>query len=294
MAYGDAPRALRVTPWARQADEWAVVLEAAGIPHRLRPVDGGWAIVVEPDDAARAEAALADYERENREPRPDITRLPESPPRRTWLGVGVALALIAAHAVTGPRAAGSVWFERGSADAARILAGEAWRTVTALTLHADLVHVLGNALACVLLVTAVAQWIGPGAGLWLVLLSGVLGNALTALAHGAHHISVGASTSTFGAVGLLAARQLVAPAPHRPGARRRRWVVIVASLLILAMLGTAEGADVLAHVFGLAAGAALGLATALAAPRPPAAATQRLLAVTAVAAVFAAWALAFW
>ena len=49
----------------------------------------------------------------------------------------VALLLIGFFAITGPRAARSAWFEHGSADATRMMAGEWWRAITALTLHAD-------------------------------------------------------------------------------------------------------------------------------------------------------------
>src|SRR5207249_906367 len=79
----------------------------------------------------------------------------------------------------------SEWFQHGEADATRMMAGEWWRAVTALTLHADAPHLLGNALAGALLVTAVCQQLGPGVGLWLVLLAGAGGNALTAAVHGA-------------------------------------------------------------------------------------------------------------
>src|SRR5437016_9452621 len=107
--------------------------------------------------------------------------------------------LIGFFAVTGPRTRHSAWFARGSAATDRIVAGEWWRTVTALTLHADASHLLGNAAASVVLVGAVSRELGPGLGLWLVLLAGAGGNALTAVAHSAHHASVGASTAIFGA-----------------------------------------------------------------------------------------------
>lgn len=57
-------------------------------------------------------------------------------------------------AVTGTRANRSAWFERGSAETGRIVAGEWRRTITALTLHADVPHVVGNAAASVVLVGA--------------------------------------------------------------------------------------------------------------------------------------------
>src|SRR4029434_6936970 len=162
-------------------------------------------------------------------------------------GAIVALLLVGFFAITGPRAGRSVWFERGSADAARLMAGEWWRTITALTLHADVPHLLGNALGTVILHTAVCWNLGRGVGLWLVLLAGAGGNALTAVAHRADHISVGASTATFGAIGILVALRIIV---GRTGpARRKWWVVVAAGLALLALLRTGPPADLLSHLF---------------------------------------------
>jgi membrane associated rhomboid family serine protease len=73
-------------------------------------------------------------------------------------------------AVTGPPAAGPRWFEQGAASARHIVSGEPRRAATALTLHADAVHVAGNAIATALLLPAIVQRLGVGCGLWLVLL----------------------------------------------------------------------------------------------------------------------------
>jgi len=43
--------AVRVTPSRQRADEWAVVLAAAGTPHWLRRRLDGWVVIVPPDDA---------------------------------------------------------------------------------------------------------------------------------------------------------------------------------------------------------------------------------------------------
>ena len=40
--------AVRVTPSRQRADEWAVVLAAAGTPHWLRRRLDGWAVIVPP------------------------------------------------------------------------------------------------------------------------------------------------------------------------------------------------------------------------------------------------------
>jgi hypothetical protein len=88
----------------------------------------------------RASQALATYDQENR----DDTALDASLRLygETWIGALIAALLVSFFAVTGPREPGAIWFDRGSASAQQILAGEVWRTVTALTLHADLAHVV--------------------------------------------------------------------------------------------------------------------------------------------------------
>lgn len=279
---------IAATPSAELGEEWALVLTATGIDHRLDPTPAGWTLLVRAADADRAAAELTDYEAE----RPSLTPIAGDviPAGGPWLGAAMAGLLVGFFAITGPWARRSVWFEGGAAASALILDGEPWRVVTALTLHADLAHVLGNALACLVLVTAVGRALGPGVGLWLVLLTGVCGNALAAIAHGPLHVSVGASTSTFGALGILAALQVTGW--HRPTTSRRAWVVGTASLLLLALLGAADRTDVLAHAFGLAAGGALGLVAAIALPHPPGRRWQGWLLLAAVTAVIASWTLA--
>ena len=76
------------------------------------------------------------------------------------------------------------WFERGSADAQRMPQGEFWRTVTALTLHADIAHALSNSIAAALFLSAVFSIMGGGFGGALVLLAGAGGNLANAFLHG--------------------------------------------------------------------------------------------------------------
>jgi membrane associated rhomboid family serine protease len=284
--------AVRVTSNRREADEWAVVLAAAGIPHWLRQRLDGWALIVPPDDAATALQALAAYDQESA----GEGALAPTPPARplTITGAVVALLLVGFFAITGPRAGRSAWFEQGSADAGRMMAGEWWRAVTALTLHADVPHLAGNAVALVVLMTAACWHLGPGLGAWLLLLAGAAGNLLTAAVHGGGHSSVGASTAVFAAVGILAAHRVVTPARVGAGlGARKRWVVVAAALALLAMLGTGPHADVLAHLFGFAAGGGLGLLTALTRRHELSGPVQWLLLAGAGGAVAGAWRLAF-
>jgi membrane associated rhomboid family serine protease len=85
---------------------------------------------------------------------------------------------------------------------------------------------------------------------------------LSAEVHGAPYGSVGASTGIFGAIGALAALQMVR---RRRGIRTsawRVWAPIAAGLGLLGFLGTSPNADLLAHVFGFGVGALLGLIAA--------------------------------
>ncbi len=284
--------AVRVAPDRERADEWAVVLAATNIPHRVRRRLDGWALIVPASDITAALETLDAYDRENagEEARRRDAAPPSSPP--TMVGVYVALVLIGLFAITGSRADHSEWFQHGSADATRMMAGEWWRAVTALTLHADAPHLLGNALASALLVTAVCQQLGPGVGLWLLLLAGAGGNALTATVHGPGHVSVGASTAIFGAVGILAGLRVVTPG--RVGSTPRKWwIVAAAALALLALLGTGPTSDLLAHLFGLLVGGGLGLVAAFTIRGLPTAPVQWLLVVAAGTAVAGAWRLAF-
>jgi membrane associated rhomboid family serine protease len=277
---------VRVARTSAQADEWALVLTAAGIAHAVAGHDDGWSVLVFAEDVHRAQEALAAYDRENVERVP-----PPEPPPYPWMsGVTAALLLLAIFSMTGPPSAGSSWFERGAAAAARVIGDEPWRAVTALTLHASTVHVLGNAVATAVLLPPLVQRLGLGVALCLLLFSGALGNVLSALVHDPRHVAVGASTATFGAIGALGAlRLLPSPAGTRP---RHGWVVLAATLLLLAMLGTAPEADVIAHALGLVAGGALGVAAGVVVRQPPRAPVQWALVVLAVLVVTGAWALA--
>lgn len=274
---------IRVAPTSSQADEWALVLTAAGIPNAVEPDAAGWAVLAAADDSVRAHAALAAYDEERRaEPARPLEPYP-------WMsGIALGLLLLWLFSVTGTPS-GSRWFEPGAAAAGRIVAGEIWRAVTALTLHADMVHVAGNALAAAVLFPPLVQRFGAGAALLLLLLVGALGNVLAAMTHDARHHAVGASTAIFGAVGVLVALQLV---PGEAPTSRKRWTAPVAGVLLLAILGASRGADLTAHAFGFAAGVVLGFATGIGLRRRPGPAVQWMLGALAALVVAACWRLA--
>jgi membrane associated rhomboid family serine protease len=283
--------AIRATGSATEADEWALVLAAAGIPHRVETDGAGWTLLVPASEAPRAHGALDAYDEEARR-EPDAALAEPASRHVSWaVGVAAGALLLAFFALTGGPAAGSRWFERGAASARRMVSGEPWRAVTALTLHVDAVHVAGNAVATVVLLPAVVQRVGPGCGVWLVLLAGAGANLLGAMAHDPRHVAVGASTATFGAIGILAALRLL-PSSAPATMRWKPWMVLVTSLLLLAMLGAGRGSDVLGHALGLLSGGALGLAAGTALRRPLGPSVQWTLVALAALAIVGCWRLA--
>jgi membrane associated rhomboid family serine protease len=257
----------------------------------------GFVLSVPIDEAERAAGVISAYESEKRdyESRREQEAQREPEPIAAGSGpaaVAVSAALMLFFFLTGPRNPAVIWFERGSADAERILLGELWRTVTALTLHADVAHVLANALVGAVFLSAVCGALGAGVGCALVLLSGAGGNLANALFQSSHHVSVGASTAVFGAVGLLSGLA-VARRRRQQSLRRHAWVPIGAGLAILAMLGTTGArVDLWAHLFGLLVGGVLGIPVGFALRRPPGPLTQWILGGTAFMAVLYCWGLA--
>jgi rhomboid protease GluP len=254
----------------------SVVLDAMGIAHEVEPTsEGRWALVVDDLDAPAAEAALAAWEAEN-PPAPAEPARPD--PGGSLAGVVAGLAIVAFAFLAGLGPTGSL-FERGSADAARMLRGEWWRAVTALTLHADLAHVAANAVALGIFLGAVARRLGPALATWLALAAGVAGNVLTALVLRGGHVSIGASTAVFGALGTLSALQVP---------RRSAWLTLGVGVALLGLLGTSARADLLAHLLGFAVGVAEGLAVRRMTP-PRRSVLQPAIALLAFAPVALAW-----
>jgi rhomboid protease GluP len=262
---------VRIAADARQAEGWSFVLEALGIAHRLTATDAGIALAVAPGVAAKATAALAEADREAAEPPAPEPPAPDSGP--SSVGMVVATALVSFFFVTGARGE-SRWFGAGSAVAELIVHGAWWRAVTALTLHANLGHVAGNAAALIIFVSALGRWLGPGMASLLVLFTGTAGNLINAYVHGSHHDSIGASTAAFGALGLMGGLQFVRRFRWKVMDRRRRALTALAATLgMFAMIGGAvdlrdpsplipRDIDVTAHAAGLAVGLVTGLLVA--------------------------------
>lgn len=296
------------SPDRETVQEHALVLQAVGVPALTAHGAGGHVLIVRLADAERARAELAKFVGENRGwPPPRIVPEPVS----TGIAAAALYAalLVAAFVAQRQESYGFDWWASGRADAALIQGGAWWRSVTALCLHADALHLAGNLVFGALFGVMLAQSVGSGAAWWTFVITGALGNWVNATLQSPSHVSVGASTAVFGMLGAQVAFDRLRRA-HLHHDALRRWAPIVMGLALLAWLGGGDrGAgpddvarklgdfdeairriDVGAHVAGFVAGLGIG---ALLGWRPPkrlaSSRVQGALAAAAAAVVVAAW-----
>lgn len=240
----------------KDADLCSLVLRASFIPHRVIGRGKGFSVLVGEHNYEDARRTMEQYFAENRT---DRAVPAEEPPEAAhgYAGVWIAVILGAIHFyVYNTGFARDVWDKFG-ASASRINHGEWFRVVTALTLHADWTHIAGNMAGMAVFGTAVAQVSGWGAGFLMILLGGALGNLVNAFMHTDAHLSIGASTAVFGAVGILSAYQFVRKR-KREKRRSRAWLPVLGGIALLGLLGGGPHVDLGAHLFGFLAGLAVG------------------------------------
>jgi membrane associated rhomboid family serine protease len=241
----------------RRCAELALVLSARGLEHMKSRSLEGWHLSVPAASAAIAAAELAAYRAENAR-LIGQRRLPEV--GRGWPAVAVyCLTLMALYLCVRQNVLALDWYGAGRLQAGKVVMGEWWRTVTALTVHVDLDHLAGNVAFGAFFGYFVGRYLGPGVG-WLAILgSATLANVLNALVQSPQHRSIGASTAVFAALGLLTAytwrRGFLKETPWRA-----RIAPIIAGLGLLAFTGTGgENTDLFAHLAGFVCGFGAGL-----------------------------------
>jgi len=246
----------------QQAEQWSFVLRAVNIPSIIEFEQHSWVVKVSPVHAKRALQEIAAFVEEENDwpPNRPALKVPKlvlskyQPPTILMMG-----ALVIFYLFTGPWSLKSAWFINGAVSGRQILEnGEWWRLVTALTLHADVVHIFGNVLIGSVLVHFLCRLLGNGLGWFLILVSGILGNFLNVFLRGYMHNSVGFSTAIFGTIGILAGYRAVR---RRTTTAREILLPLAAGGGLLALLGTGgQRTDLGAHFFGLLVGIALGAA----------------------------------
>jgi len=276
-----------------QAKSWALVLDSRSIPCRITCDESGWQLLVPEQHLATARAELRLFEESNRNwpPPPPTTRILLE---NTLPTISILILLATFHNLTQlgislPGHGIADLHDLGAVHGVAIRAGQWWRLVTALTLHADFTHLLGNLTIGGALIILLCRELGSGLAWSLLLGAGILGNLANAWVQSPDHRSLGASTAVFGAVGIFSAISMLR---RRKQLLRGLFAAVAAGLALLTLLGS-EGkqTDLGAHLFGFAFGVLLGLAAELLldGQARPGRRLNTLLALAAVAVVAAAW-----
>ena len=266
MTAGDG-RTLAVVgsyPTRTEAYERSLVVAAMEAPHWALRREEEFALCVELARAAEVAEELARFEAEQAEraERPAVPASAEGAAGYSTISLFVCCWILCglyAIEVAGPE----WWLERGTASSRAIMGGQWWRTITALTLHADLGHLGANLAAGLVYAAFLLPILGSGWTWLFIVLAGGAGNWLNAWGHQeTEHLSIGASTAVFAALGMLVAAQCAMRTLALRQVRAREFLLPVgAGLGLLAYLGVGDQqTDYMAHFFGLLAGVPFGVA----------------------------------
>lgn len=251
-------------PSLREAQEYALVVLAMNRECWIFPDAGQFALHAPSAEVPGIRREFALYESEQSE-RPVRVEPPVFP-------AGIELALMWALSLL------VVFWWQGrdpslaerfcNSSQALVEGGQWWRAFTSLFLHADAGHLLSNigigGIFCVMVAHTVGAWRG-----WaLILAGGMLGNLLNAWArYPGTFESLGASTATFAAVGVLTGvATLRAWRFHSLRELRPLLVPLLTGLIVLGWYGSggdgpdAGRVDVAGHVVGWTSGLLLGAA----------------------------------
>ncbi len=239
------------------AQNFSLVLDAVGIGHRLVGTNNRFRIEVPEPLADPARLAIQRYQAENAIPPIEPATRRHRPVPLPLSGAGVALILFAVHLAVAGSQTPQDYHRVFGADARLIMEGQLYRCATALVMHADATHIAANMAGVALFGTALCTITGTGMGWLMILACGILGNFMTAWAYGRHHLSVGASTAIFGALGMLCGIQAITA--MRTGKGWKQVMLIAgAGGALLAFLGAGTQSDIGAHLFGWGTGVLIG------------------------------------
>jgi membrane associated rhomboid family serine protease len=261
-------------PSLAEAREHSLVVLAMNLECWIFPGGDRYAVHAEPEQVPVIRREFELYQAEQAERRERVD--PPVFPAGMQLAVTWALVLLAVFLWQGRDPQITEQFLNSSR--AMVSGGEWWRPFTALFLHGDAGHLLGNVFLGGIFCIMVSHSIGAWRGWALILAAGTLGNAVNAwLRFPADFTSLGASTATFGAVGVLVGTASVRAWRSRSYRELRPVLVpLVIGLVLLGWYGTGGEAatsgesntDVAGHFAGWASGVLLAGAAAAFPDRP--------------------------
>jgi membrane associated rhomboid family serine protease len=280
-----------------EARERGLVVAARELPHWIERDGDVWVLMVEAGAQDEVMRELAAFESEE-QARPKTVRTVFPTGKVPTLSLYVAAWVLGTFFFL-QQWMGQNWTDRGASDSEAVLRGEWWRTLTALTLHADLSHLGANLMTGLLFAAFALPRFGTGVTWMAIVLSGALGNAANAWGYrGGWHGTIGASTACFGALGILMGAEICTR--WREPASRSWWQMVLplgAGLGLLAFFGVGDegqNVDFMAHAAGFVVGGMEGvLLEAVRIKQPISGRMQLGMAWGALGLVVVAWVLAW-
>ena len=237
----------------RQIRDESLVLLSQGITHRIeRSEEGPFQIFVEPEKRRAAQFQIRLYHREN-PPRDENPPLPlKFTLHPLWvLAIPIACTLLDFSDIS------IQMHNAGIADASKILRGEWWRTITAMTLHADSRHLASNLVSGFLALSLLHYRIPLAKLVPFLAVASAIANFFVALTVQTSFRSLGFSGFVFATIGCLAVIEFRLM-PRETHGMLRRFAPLCGAASLAVFLGLGENADILGHLYGFIAGLLCG------------------------------------
>ena len=241
---------------AKKADLIILILTSQNIGSSIEKHNNMFDIMVKKEDKEKSLLVIDTYYKENKffRFRQQLQAFPISSFKSTTAFIIMGL-LIIIHAACIYYNIHEAMILKYGASALFILQGETYRAITALFLHADARHLVGNLAGLLIFAAPVITVSGYGTGSFMLLLTGTMGNLFNAHLHQTAHLSIGASTAVMGAAGLLAAFQIT----QKKSVSLNSTMPIFAGAVLVAMFSQGDNTDVWAHIFGFFSGLGSGI-----------------------------------
>lgn len=243
----------------RQIRDFSLVLLSQGIIHRLeRSENGPFEIFVTCENAVRSEQQLKLYIKEN-PPREKNPPLPLSfSLQPLWILLVPTLCTVADFSNTDIRIFANKLSVLGISDAAKVLHGEWFRTITALTLHGDSHHLMGNLVSGYIVLNLMAYRIPLARMAPFLAIASAIANYLVAATVQTNYRALGFSTFVFASIGAVSVIEFRLM-PKESHGLLRRFAPLCGAASLAVFLGLGEHADILGHVYGFLMGLLCGL-----------------------------------
>ncbi len=233
--------------------EYSLVLSSQLIIHDVISTETGpFEIWVSNNDAKLARRQIRLYRCEN-PPRPNNAPLPVMVTLQPlWiLSVPAIITLIQFSDRI------SYLTSRGISDASLVLKGEWWRLFTALSLHGDAKHVLGNLISGFFVLNLLSLRIPLSRLATPLLIFSALANGLVSLTMQENFRSLGFSTFVFTSLGALSSIEFRLM-PKEFHGLHRRFAPLFGAILLAVFMGLGENSDIFAHGYGFILGLVVG------------------------------------